>query len=361
MVYARTTQRRRIHIAPWSGPAFIHILRDLPWGTANVPYLCSPLTRLFVKENMKITRAQRFVILAMSTSLLLIGCSDKSTTKATQVAAKVNGDEITVHQINFALSRLNNAAAAQNKDAVNQVLKGLVDKQLLVQQAIEEKLDRDPRVTQALEEGRLQILAAAYVDRLTQSMTPPTDDEIKAYYEKNPALFSDRRVYRLRELAIQTTPANVEEIKAKLAEAKDLTDLAEWLKARSIPVRTNQSVKPAEQLPLELVPRLQALREGQSLTLIGNNVITLVAVADYQSQPLTLEQAKPLIERYMVNTHKREMAEAKLKQLRQNARIDYKGDYAAVESTPVTTQPAAAEPVVTSEQEAIGKGLQGLK
>jgi len=310
---------------------------------------------------MKITQAQRFVILAMSTSLLLLGCSDKSKTKATQVAAKVNGDEITVHQIKFALSRLNNATAAQNKDTVNQVLRGLVDKQLLVQQAIEEKLDRDPRVAQALEEGRHQVLAAAYVDRLTQTMAAPTEDEIKAYYDKNPALFSDRRIYRLRELAIQTTPSNVEEIKAKLAEAKDLTDLAEWLKARSIPVRMNQTVKPAEQLPLEMVPRLQALREGQSLTLMGNNVITLVAVADFQSQPLTMEQAKPLIERFMVNTRKREMAETKLKQLRQNARIDYKGDYAAAESPASPSQPAPPEAPVTTEQEAIGKGLQGLK
>lgn len=315
-----------------------------------------------VKQNSKIYLLAGAATLA----LLLAGCGDKSESKATQVAAKVNGDEITVHQINFALTRLNNPNAAQNKDVANQVLKGLIDKQLLIQQAIEEKLDRDPNVAQAIEESRRQVLAAAYVDRLTQNTASPTEDEIKAYFDKHPALFSERRIYRLGELAIQTTPEQIEEVKSKLAEAKGLPEIMEWLKARNIPARFAQTVKPAEQLPLELLPRLHALKEGQALNLVRNNGITLLAVTGIQSQPLSLEQAKPLIERFIANNHKRESTEAKLTELRKNASIEYKGDYkeagtaaaaAAAAPAPAQEAPNAAQ----SNQDAMGKGLQGLK
>lgn len=77
---------------------------------------------------------------ALIIALVLAGCGDKDEKTATQVAAQVNGEEITVHQINFAMQRMSNVAPEQAKETSIQVLKGLVDKQLLVQQALEDKL-----------------------------------------------------------------------------------------------------------------------------------------------------------------------------------------------------------------------------
>ncbi len=329
---------------------------------------------------MKFAQGFGMSVLALSVALSLSGCGDKKEgedKKATQVAAKVGKDEITVHQLNFELAKAaGNLSAEQSKKAANQVLRSLVDQQLLMQKAIEEKLDRDPKVVQAIESAKRQLLAQAYVEKLTSMAAKPSDAEIKDYYDKNPALFSERRVYRLQELSVQVTPQNVEAVKAQLTSAKNLGEFGQWLKSQNIPARVAQSVKAAEQLPLELLPRMHALKDGQAVSLSSGNQLNILYLAGSQTQPVTLEQAKPMIERYLLNAKKREIAEAELKKLRDATQIEYLGEYseagkAEPAATPAPT-PAAQAPEAAAPQEpasgaaapaedAIQKGLQGLK
>lgn len=285
-------------------------------------------------------------VLAIALATALSGCGEKDaeSKKATQVAAKINGEEITVHQINFEMTKLSgNIPPDQVKQATNRILNGLIDQHLLMQKAIDEKIDRDPQVLQTLESSRQQILAQAYVQRLAEQAVKPTDAEIEDYYAKNPALFSERRIFRLQEISIPVTPENAESVKAKLAGIRSMTELAEWLKSVNIPARAVQSVKAAEQLPLELLPRLHALKDGQAATLATPNSLNIFYLVGSQSQPMNMEQAKPVIERFLLNTRKREIAQAEIKKLRESAKLEYMGDYAEAGKTPSTAQPVAAQ------------------
>ena len=58
-------------------------------------------------------------------------------------------------------------------DATRQAVDSLINEQLLVKSALDNKLDRDPAVVQALERARRQVLARAYVERLVF----PTEDD----------------------------------------------------------------------------------------------------------------------------------------------------------------------------------------
>jgi hypothetical protein len=228
---------------------------------------------------------------------------------------------------------------------------------------VADKVDRDPQVLQTLEAARRQILAQALLQNLTANQAPPSAAEVADYYAKNPALFAERRIYRLQEINVQVTPANVEAVKAQLQQTKNLADFVNWLKAQNIPVRGSQSTKSAEQLPLELLPRLHQLKDGQAITLAAPGVLNILIVVGSQAQPLTQEQAKPMIERFLDNTHKREAADAELKKLKEKAKIEYLGEYAAAGKAAPQPAPAAVAttPAAGANASAIEKGVSGLK
>lgn len=169
--------------------------------------------------------ALKIVAVAMTVSLIAAGCGKSEGKKAaTQVAAKVNKEEISVHQINNVLSRSNNIPPEQAKAASRQILDKLVDQELMVQQAIEKKLDRDPKVMQVLEGARREILSRAYADQIMANASKPSADEIRSFYAGHPELFSQRRIFNLQEIAVTAGPETYDALREEVARAKSLTE-----------------------------------------------------------------------------------------------------------------------------------------
>lgn len=305
---------------------------------------------------------------------LMAGCGDKKggtaeESKPTQVAAKVNGTELTVSQVNYALQRIPNLDKEQSKAASLQVIRNLVDQEVLAQKAQSEKLDRDPVVVQALDAARRQIMAEVYMTRKLGTPAEPTDAEVSEYFNKHPELFTKRKIYRLQELAIKAPQEKQEAIRKQLTDSRTLNDFAEWLKAEKYPVKASQEVKPAEQLPQALLPRLAEMPDGQAMVVKTPDGLLVIVLADSQVQPVTLEQAKPAIARLLQNEARQKAAKAELDKVKAEAKIEYMGEFAdagkeapAADATPAApAEPAAPPAAPSADADAISKGVSGLK
>ncbi|MFM7505330.1 MAG: hypothetical protein ACKO3M_01985, partial [Rubrivivax sp.] len=66
-------------------------------------------------------RASKRVFAVITAATLLAACGDKGGAPASQTAAKVNKDEITVHQINFVLQQQRNLRPEQAEAAGKQI------------------------------------------------------------------------------------------------------------------------------------------------------------------------------------------------------------------------------------------------
>lgn len=307
-----------------------------------------------------------FAVGAAAMLLALGGCGGGGggTAKPTQVAVKVNADEITVQQVNEQLARLPAGITPEKLEpATRQVLVTLINQDLFVQQALERKLDRDPQILGALESARLNILAQAYVQRVIAPQAKPTDQEIKKYYADNPALFSDRKVYRLQELSIEASAEQVKDIESAAAGMKSLKKLAEYLRDKKIPFAADSGVRTAEQVPLTQLKQVAQLKPGDLLVFpTSEGHASAIEVLASESQPVDDKKAAPVIEQYLTNRKQQELARAELSRLRSSAKLEYVGDFAKYAGefagTPAaaTATPAAAPAAATED-----KGIAALK
>jgi EpsD family peptidyl-prolyl cis-trans isomerase len=271
---------------------------------------------------------------------LLAGCGDKKDKAASQTAAKVNKDEITVHQINFVLQQQRNLRPEQTEAASKQILERLIDQQLALQKAEETKLDRDPRVVQQLEAARRELVARAYLEKLGEGAVKPGPEEIKKYYDEKPALFSERRIYSLQEINIEAKPEQLPVLREKLAAAKSFNEFVDYLKANDIRFSGNQAVRSAEQLPLASLDSFARMKDGQAVIVPSATGMQVVVLAGSRSQPVSEEQARPAIEQFVLNDRKRKLAEEDVKAMRTAAKIEYVGKFAEG-AKPAASAPAA--------------------
>lgn len=308
------------------------------------------------------------LILMLAVSLAACGKKEEGAKTETQVVAKVNGDEISIHQLNFQMSRLGQVDEAQAKEASKQVLARLVDQELFLQKAVDAELDRDPKVMQAIESAKREILAQAYMEQQMASAKKPEVEAMDEFYAKHPELFEKRRIYRMQELIVQAGRDKLADIEQGVKASGDLNKTAAWLKDNNYRFTANGNVRAAEQLPLELLPRLHQMKDGQIVIIPTPSTINIVLLAGSQEQPLSKEKAGPMIEQYLLTQSRNQIAKQTLDKLRGEARIEYLGAFADVmpkaADNSAKTAPAAAQPVSKQEaapsDEHINKGLAGL-
>ena len=310
---------------------------------------------------------------------LLASCGDKkaSEEKVGQSIVSVNGDEITIHQLNAELQRAN-VQPAQQEMAGKQITKALVDRQILVQEAIKEKLDRNPKVMQAIESAKTQILAQAYLEGKVASIASPTEAEVTEYRVQHPEIFANRKIYVMDELSFIAESSSRQDLEALSNSAKTLEDVTSWLAAHQTKYGRTQAAHAAESLPAELLNKLSKMVVGD-LIFVNSNGRTLAGrMVEIKNVPISETDAKPLIERILAGQKRKLAAEAEMARLRSLAKIEYinKKFDPSSDATPTTVQPSAsaaspaAKPTESAapagaksennQDKSLEKGLSGL-
>jgi EpsD family peptidyl-prolyl cis-trans isomerase len=289
---------------------------------------------------------------------LTTGCDKKEDAKlATQVVARVNSDEITVHQVNNILARNPNITPETAAQAKREILNRLIDQHLARQKAIENKLDRSPSVVQAIEAGKTEILARAYLEHIAAAVPKTADWEVQKYYREHPELFAQRRLFTLEELAFVTESDIAAGLREQLSKGHSMQEVADWLQSQGVKFAVNRGVRAAEQIPLEILPRLQAMKEGQiQLFDSGSNRYQVIRIVAYKSEPVDEATAAPRIQQFLWNRRTSEVIAKQMAKIKEQAKIIYMGEFAEgaavtgakpgaeAESQPKTAEPSKDQP-----------------
>ncbi|MBC7452611.1 MAG: peptidyl-prolyl cis-trans isomerase, EpsD family [Massilia sp.] len=312
---------------------------------------------------------------ALSIALLaacagLASCGDKNKApRAGQALVSVNGEEITTMQLNEELQRAN-VLPAQQQAASRQLLDGLIDRQLLQNEAAKEKLDRDPKVMQAVERARSLIVAQAYMQKKIGAIDKPSGAEVRDYYTSNPDFFANRKQFDMKQLVIETKDLT-EQAKQAADGARSLDALAAWFDANKVKYLRTQASRTTSDLTPEISAKLKSMAPGQLFVVKEGPRSMFISIAEIKDNPASLEIAAPQIEKFLMNKRGKELAEAELRRLRGIAKIDYINKDLALAATSAVL-PAGAPGKATASavsnatanvagDDATARGVAGLK
>jgi EpsD family peptidyl-prolyl cis-trans isomerase len=273
----------------------------------------------------------------------LSACGDKAKEKKPgQALASVNGEEVTVLQLNEELQRAG-VTAAQQDTASKQLLQVLIDRQLLQEAAAKENLDRDPKVMQAIDRAKSLIVAQAYLQKRIGNTGKPTTAEVEDYFNKHPEFFSNRKQFGMSEIVIGANDLTPE-VRSAADSAKSLEEVAVWLDAHKIKYGRTQITRSTADVPPQLSSKLLGMPKGQLFVVKEGPRAMFIAVNEVKDAPVTLAVASPQIEQFLVNKKNKEMASAELQRLRADAKIEYLNKSMMPDPKTSPTLPAGGAP-----------------
>ncbi len=252
---------------------------------------------------------------------LSAGCSKSDKIGgSSQVVARVNDGEISIHQVQ-ALMQSQPAFVEQLGDgASTKVLDSLIEQELAAQAARKSGLDKSPKVLQAMELAKREVLARAYQDQLADKVVQPDSESVTRYYNDHPELFVNRKRYTLLETSVRAPAARVAALRQAVVVADGVPALQTALSG--LPQSSRSVVQVADEIPLNWLPTLAALPVGRSMVVPSADGFAALTVLKTEDAPLTKQETTRAISAALMAERRRELVQAGMASLRKQAKID---------------------------------------
>jgi peptidyl-prolyl cis-trans isomerase C len=263
----------------------------------------------------------RFLILAGAA--LVAACEREATG---QVVAVVNGDEITLQELNGELQSSNVPEGADRKALQQAALQRIIERRLLAQQARDEGMDKSPEFMLAQRQMEDGLLVQMLSKNATRGSEVPNQRAIDQFMKENPSVFSGRTVYQLDRIQFPM-PENPEPLSA-LEDAHSMDAVAAKLDELGIKFNRGPAALDSAKLNPTVLQRILALPQGEPFILPEGNLATVAVITGQAAQPISGDQARPLAVQAMRNKKVNDALQERLKRAKAEAKIEYQDGFA---------------------------------
>lgn len=263
------------------------------------------------------------MIVLLASAVSVAGCKRSATG---QVVAVVNGEEVSLSELNGELQRAGNTGGANKQTVQAAALQSLIDRKLLVQQAKDRGIDKDPEYLQAQRRMNDELMISMLGKQVTKNVPVPTAADVQSYISSHPEMFAGRTVYALDQIVFPA-PQNLAQLKS-LEKDHTLEDVANSLTQMGIKFARRKGTLDTAAAPAGLVKQINALPGGEPFVLGAQGQVIVSVVADKRVQPLDGDSANQLATQAIRRDAVQDIAQKQLKQARDSAKIDYQQGYA---------------------------------
>jgi EpsD family peptidyl-prolyl cis-trans isomerase len=262
------------------------------------------------------------LIALASLSMTLSACQKKA---EGQVVAVVNGEEITLNELNGELSELNLPANADKEQVRREVLQRMVERRLLAQSAKDAGLDRDPNYISQERRMKERLLVSMYGRKALDTIDVPQTDKVDAYISSHPQMFADRTRYALDQLQFQM-PADVNRLKA-LDSAHSMTEVVDRLNGMGIAFQRGTGALDSATIAPDALKRIIALPPGEPFIVPNGNNVIVSAITKADPIVISPEQARPMAVQAMRAQELNKIGQQRLDEAKAQAKIEYQPGY----------------------------------
>jgi EpsD family peptidyl-prolyl cis-trans isomerase len=266
---------------------------------------------------------------AMIATLLLAGCHKEP---KGQVVAIVNGDEISMQELNAELQGVRIPDNVDRKVLRKEILERLIDRKLIVQKAKDQGVDKTPDYVAQKRRLDDNLLVSMLGQKIAQTVPVPDDRDINQYINDNPSLFAQRQRLLLDQLQFDA-PKDVKRLLA-LRDAHSLDAVAAGLQQLGISFTRGKGVIDTGRLDPQLMKKINELPAGEPFILpsSGKFVASVIISRDTIGTPSDVARAvatEAVRRRALVKE-----SQAQVVRARKEAEIQYQSGFEPTKGTP---------------------------
>jgi EpsD family peptidyl-prolyl cis-trans isomerase len=213
-------------------------------------------------------------------ALFLAGCHKEP---KGQVVAIVNGDEISMQELNGELQGVRIPDNVDRKVLRKEVLERVIDRKLIVQKAKDQGIDKTPEYINQKRRLDENLLVNMLGEKISQTVPTPDDRDVQQYIADNPSQFAQRERLLLDQLQF-APPKDLKKLMA-LRDDHTLDAVAAGLQQLGLPFARGKGVIDTGQLDPQLMQKINQLPAGEPFVLPSNG--QLVASVIVSREPIT--------------------------------------------------------------------------
>lgn len=268
----------------------------------------------------------------------LVGCQGGTTSggaksegkKDAKVIAEVNGGSITTVDFDRELKNLPEylKAMAETPQGRKEMLDTMVIRELILQQAAKDGLDKGADIEEKLQDLRKRLVVESFLKKKVESESKVSDEDMKAFYEKNKDKFKSGDQVKASHILVKTE----KEAKDILAQIKAGGNFEELAKKNSVDSSSAKGGDLGWFGKGSMVPAFEkaalALKEGQVSDVVksdfGFHIIKLTGKRPAGIRPF--EEVKDQIKGAIMPSKQQEVFQKIKEELKKSAKINVKED-----------------------------------
>ncbi len=253
---------------------------------------------------------------------VLAGCSKEV---GGQVVAVVDGEEITLQEINAELAGLPIAEGADLKPIRQAALQRIVERRLLANAAREDGIEETPDYIirkRQMEDGLLVQMMGAKVGR---TIKMPEGGEVDRYITENPNMFEGRTLLLVDQIRFGTPTKN--EYLQGLSQAKTMQEVVAVLDRFGIKYSRQDGQIDTANLTASLVNQIKAVPATEPFVLPGGAMVSVNLIKATRAVPLGGDNARPAAVQGYRNKQIADALQKRMNDERETADIQYQAGY----------------------------------